>query len=66
MLTLKKTLRKQKFLYKIWSPAIRLFSLNFLSKVMQILKGYDAIALNGFQGHGHYIILNREKMVVEE
>ncbi len=45
MLTLKKTLRKQKFLYKIWSPAIRLFSLNFLSKVMQILKGYDAIAL---------------------
>lgn len=30
------------------------------------LKGYDAIALNGFQGHEHLIILNRTQLIIKE
>lgn len=30
------------------------------------MKGYDAIALNGFQGHDYVILLNRSKAIVKE
>ena len=30
------------------------------------IKGYDAIALNGFQGKTHVLILNRGKVIVKE
>ena len=30
------------------------------------MKGYDAIALNGFQGHDYVILLNRAKAIVKE
>lgn len=30
------------------------------------IKGYDAIALNGFHGKEHYVILNRGKVIIEK
>lgn len=30
------------------------------------MKGYDAIVLNGFQGHDYVILLNRSKAIVKE
>lgn len=31
-----------------------------------MLKGYDAIMLNGSFGHEHYVILDRSKLIVKE
>jgi hypothetical protein len=30
------------------------------------IKGYDAIALNGFQGHDYVVLLNRSMAIVKE
>lgn len=30
------------------------------------IKGYDAIATNGYRGHNYIVILNRAKLIVKE